>query len=50
MLVNFHLPLSTLMMLTTAFGGYDKTIHAYEEALKHEYRFGPFGDCMLILD
>lgn len=50
MLVNFHLPYSTLLMLTTAFGGYDYTMHAYDEALKHGYKFGPFGDAMLIID
>ncbi|MBS7396668.1 MAG: tRNA preQ1(34) S-adenosylmethionine ribosyltransferase-isomerase QueA [Alloprevotella sp.] len=50
MLSNFHLPYSTLLMLTTAFGGYEQTMHAYEEALKEDYRFGPFGDVMLIID
>lgn len=50
MLSNFHLPYSTLLMLTAAFGGYDYTMHAYEEALKHDYKFGPFGDVMLIVD
>ena len=50
MLVNFYLPYSTLLMLTAAFGGYEYTMNAYHEALKHDYRFGPFGDCMLILD
>ena len=49
MLVNFYNPLSTLLMLTTAFGGYDNTMKAYETALEGEYRFGPFGDCLLIL-
>ena len=37
-------------MLTADFGGYDETMHAYEEALKQNYRFGPFGDALLILD
>ena len=50
MLSNFHLPYSTLLMLTTAFGGYEQTMHAYEEASKEDYRFGPFGDVMLIID
>ena len=50
MLANFHTPYSTLLMLTAAFGGYDETMHAYEEALKQNYRFGPFGDALLILD
>lgn len=50
MLSNFHLPYSTLLMLTAAFGDYDYTMHAYDEALKHGYKFGPFGDVMLIID
>lgn len=50
MLVNFHLPYSTLIMLTAAFGGYEETMHAYEVALKENYRFGCYGDCMLITD
>ena len=50
MLANFHPPYSTLLMLTAAFGSYDYTIHAYEEALKEGYRFGPFGDALLIVD
>lgn len=50
MLVNFHLPYSTLLMLTTAFGEYDYTMKAYEEALKGDYTFGPFGDALLIID
>lgn len=50
MLVNFHLPYSTLLMLTAAFGGYDATMNAYKVALKEGYRFGCYGDCMLIVD
>ena len=50
MLVNFHLPYSTLLMLTSAFGGYEHTMHAYEKAVKGDYLFGPYGDCMLIVD
>ena len=50
MLVNFHLPYSTLLMLTAAFGGYENTMKAYEVALAGEYRFGVYGDCMLIVD
>lgn len=50
MLVNFHLPYSTMLMLTAAFGGYDETMHAYEVALKEGYRFGCYGDCLLIVD
>lgn len=50
MLVNFHLPYSTLLMLTAAFGEYEHTMKAYQMALDEGYRFGPFGDCMLIVD
>ena len=50
MLAKFHTPYATLLTLTAAFGGYDETMHAYEEALKHDYRFGPFGDALLIVD
>ncbi|MCI6144496.1 MAG: S-adenosylmethionine:tRNA ribosyltransferase-isomerase, partial [Bacteroidales bacterium] len=50
MLSNFHLPYSTLLMLTAAFGDYDYTMHAYDVALKEDYQFGPFGDVMLIVD
>lgn len=50
MLVNFHLPYSTLLMLTTAFGGYDFTMHAYEVAVKEGYKFGPFGDTLLVIE
>lgn len=50
MLSNFHLPYSTLLMLTAAFGGYELTMEAYNLALKEDYRFGPFGDVMLIID
>ena len=50
MLSNFHLPYSTLLMLTAAFGDYDYTMHAYDVALQEKYQFGPFGDVMLIVD
>lgn len=46
---NFHLPLSTMLMMVCAFGGYDFTMQAYEEAVREEYRFGAYGDAMLIL-
>ncbi|MCW3789082.1 tRNA preQ1(34) S-adenosylmethionine ribosyltransferase-isomerase QueA [Plebeiibacterium sediminum] len=49
MISNFHLPLSTLMMMTAAFAGYDHLIHAYKVAVKEKYRFGPYGDAMLII-
>lgn len=46
---NFHLPKSTMLMSLAAFGGFDKVMHAYDEALANDYRFGPYGDAMLIL-
>lgn len=50
MISNFQMPLSTLLMLTTAFGGYENTMAAYKVALKEDYKFGPYGDAMLIID
>lgn len=47
-LTNFHLPKSTLIMMITAFAGYDLILHAYQEAVNERYRFFSFGDCMLI--
>ena len=47
---NFHLPCSTMLMATAAFGGYEKVMNAYEAALQNDYRFGPYGDAMLIVD
>ena len=49
MITNFHMPLSTLLMMTASFGGYELIMEAYEEALKEEYHFGAYGDAMLIL-
>lgn len=49
MITNFHLPYSTLLMLTAAFGGYDNVMNAYEVAVKEKYRFGVYGDAMLIV-
>ena len=50
MMSNFQLPESALYMLTAAFGGFEKTKKAYHVALKENYRFGPFGDVLLIID
>lgn len=50
MVTNFHLPLSTLLMLVSAFGGYDHVMNAYQVALKEDYRFGTYGDAMLVID
>ncbi len=49
MITNFHLSQSTLLMLTAAFGGYDNVMNAYEVAIKEKYRFGVYGDAMLIV-
>lgn len=46
---GFHLPYSTMLMMVTAFGGYDLVMHAYNEAIKEKYRFGAYGDAMLII-
>ena len=50
MVVNFYHSESTMMMSTAAFAGYDLCIEAYEEALKNDFKFGCYGDAMLILD
>jgi S-adenosylmethionine:tRNA ribosyltransferase-isomerase len=50
MVVNFYHPESTMLMTTAAFGGYDLVMNAYELASKNGYRFGCYGDAMLILD
>lgn len=49
MISNFHLPLSTLLMMVSAFAGYDNLMNAYKEAIKEKYRFGTYGDAMLII-
>lgn len=49
MITNFHTPMSTLVMMVSAFAGYDFLMHAYQEAIKEEYRFLSYGDAMLIL-
>jgi S-adenosylmethionine:tRNA ribosyltransferase-isomerase len=49
MITNFHLPLSTLLMTASAFAGYEFLFEAYRVAIKEEYRFGTYGDAMLIL-
>ena len=50
MITNFHLPMSTLLMMVCAFGGYDVVMNAYDEALKNDYSFATYGDAMLIVD
>ena len=49
LITNFHLPESTLIMLVSAFAGYEQTMHAYQVAVQEGYRFFSFGDSMLIL-
>lgn len=50
MLANFYHPQSPLLMSTAAFGGYDLVMQAYETAVEHGYKFGCFGDALLILN
>ncbi len=49
LITNLHQPESTLLMLATAFGGYDFVMKAYKKAMKDKYRFLSYGDAMLIL-
>ncbi|MBQ5679796.1 MAG: tRNA preQ1(34) S-adenosylmethionine ribosyltransferase-isomerase QueA [Rikenellaceae bacterium] len=49
MITNFHLPYSTQLMMVAAFGGYDLVMEAYRVAKEEGYRFGTYGDAMLIL-
>ena len=49
MVSNFHLPYSTQLMMVAAFGGYDKVMEAYNVAKQEGYRFGTYGDAMLII-
>lgn len=48
LITNFHLPESTLLMLVSAFGGYDVIMNAYQHAIEERYRFFSFGDSMFI--
>lgn len=49
MVTNFHMPESTLLMMTAAFGGYDLIMEAYKIAIKEKYKFYSYGDAMLII-
>ena len=49
MITNFHTPKSTLLMMVSAFGGFELIKEAYQEAIKEEYKFLTYGDAMLIL-
>ena len=46
---NFHRPGSTMLMSVAAFGGYENVMKAYKTALKQDYKFGPYGDALLII-
>ncbi|MBR5827872.1 MAG: tRNA preQ1(34) S-adenosylmethionine ribosyltransferase-isomerase QueA [Paludibacteraceae bacterium] len=48
--VNLYMPMSTQLIMVAAFGGYDNVMRAYKEAVKEGYRFGDYGDAMLILN
>ena len=48
MLTNFHLPESTLLMLVSAFAGYDFIMNAYQHAIRQSYRFFSYGDAMFL--
>ena len=48
--VNLYMPQSSQLMEVAAFGGYENTMHAYEVAVREKYRFGDYGDAMLIID
>jgi len=48
LITNFHLPRSTLLLLVSAFGGYEKIQKAYEYAIRKKYRFYSYGDSMFI--
>ncbi len=49
LVTNFHLPRSTLLMLVSAFGGYDLVMRAYRQAIDRGYRFYSYGDAMLLV-
>jgi len=49
MITNFHFPESTLLMTTSAFGGHELIMGAYQVAMKEKYKFGAYGDAMLVL-
>jgi len=49
MISNFHLPQSSMMMMVSAFAGYDFLKKAYKEAVQKKYKFFTYGDAMLII-
>ena len=50
LVTDFHMPYSIMLMITAAFGGYEQVMNAYQVAIKEKYRFGAYGDAMLIID
>ena len=50
MIANFYHPMSTLLMATAAFGGYELVMKAYDLAIEHGFKFGCYGDAMLIVN
>ncbi len=50
MITNFHLPYTSLLVLISAFAGYDKIMKAYKHAISNKYRFYSYGDAMLIIE
>jgi len=49
MITNFHLPMSPMLMMVSAYMGFDFTKHVYADAIKHKYKFFTYGDAMLII-
>jgi S-adenosylmethionine:tRNA ribosyltransferase-isomerase len=49
LITNFHLPKTSLLILVSAFAGYDLAMEAYQQAMKNKYRFYSYGDAMLII-
>ena len=50
LVTNFHMPYSIMLMAAASFGGYDQTMEAYRVAIEEKYRFGAYGDAMLIIN
>lgn len=50
LVTNFHMPYSVMLMMTCAFGGYDQVMEAYKVAIEEGYKFGAYGDALLIVD
>jgi len=49
LVTNFHLPKTSLLIMTCAFAGYELTMEAYKKAIKDKYRFFSYGDAMLVI-